>query len=164
MLKYLIVTAFLLFALNITSNAVLSTEAVGDSAAAQARVAAGEAAAKRGQWEEARRELELAVQIDPGNSVAFYDLGIAYLHMSLVNKAVETERRAIELNSKFVSAYIELGLALAQMNDLHGAEGAELMALDIDPQNKAAQRNLNVIQAKLKEVGTGTELSNCYQP
>src|SRR6516162_806766 len=105
----------------------------------------GEQEAARGNWQEAAQHFYKAVNEDDKNPVAFYDLGVAYLHLGDLSKAQIAEEQAINLKSDFISAYVQLATICSKAGDTSLAESTLRKALEADPNNQTVQANLKAI-------------------
>jgi superkiller protein 3 len=105
----------------------------------------GEAAAAAIDWQTAVSEFEAAVRMDEKSSLANYDLGIAYCHVGRFEQALEAERKALEIDPRYVPAHIQVATILTRTQDLDGAEKSLRKALEVDPNSGIAQSNLDAL-------------------
>lgn len=82
-----------------------------------------------GQKDEAIKALNNAVECDPDNLDARYNLGNAYYSRGLSEKAVEAYREVLRQNPRYVEAHINLGMALAGLGDADKAAESYRRAL-----------------------------------
>jgi choline-sulfatase len=82
---------------------------------ARAHQILGAVALHREQPAEARRQLELAVQLDPRLAVAWNTLGVARLRLDGPAAALDAWRRAVELQPDYWEALFNLGLVDAAL-------------------------------------------------
>jgi tetratricopeptide (TPR) repeat protein len=73
-----------------------------------------------------------AIDIDPGDAMVYYNLGILYNATGRREKAEDAYRRAIELNPNYTKAYNNLGLILRWTQRHAEAEAAYRQALRVD--------------------------------
>jgi Flp pilus assembly protein TadD len=69
-----------------------------DRDGAKAQVEFGISVAQRGLWQEALYRWERASQLDPGYAAAWNNLGIAYEHVGVFDKAREAYEKALDLD------------------------------------------------------------------
>ena len=90
----------------------------------QAAMEAGLQAADAEQYDEAAQYFEQAIEQDPTNARARYNLALAEQNLGDLESAVATYRRAIQLDPNLIEAYINLGY-------LYGRLGLDEEALDV---------------------------------
>ena len=117
----------------------------------------GEAANNAGNYAQAeliwRRVLQRRIR-RRNRANAHYNLGIALYHQGQLAEAVESYRRAIELNPNYAPTYNNLGLALKDQGNLPEAEQAYRQAIALKPKFTFAYNNLGIVlyaQGKLTE-------------
>ncbi|MCU1260921.1 MAG: serine/threonine protein kinase with repeat [Bryobacterales bacterium] len=96
----------------------------------------------KGNVDTAIRQLERALEVEPGYAAAYAGLAEAYLlkfvgspDRQWLNQARESGRKAVELNRDLAVAHASLGMALAE-SGAYAESGPELQkALDLDPLN-----------------------------
>src|SRR5947207_14607264 len=95
----------------------------------------GNAAAQQGDYEGAVEAFEKAVEINPNDARARYNLALAQQYLGDSELAIAGYRRAIDLDPQLVDAYINLGNLYGELG-LH-EESLETLqqALDLDPEN-----------------------------
>jgi arylsulfatase A-like enzyme/regulator of sirC expression with transglutaminase-like and TPR domain len=93
---------------------------------ARAHQVLGTVALRREQVAEARRQLELAVELDPRLAVAWNTLGVARLRLLGPGAALEAWRRAVEIAPDYWEALYNVGLASAEV----GRKGEAREALE----------------------------------
>ena len=87
----------------------------------------------------------------PDRATFLTNLGYAYQKQGLLDKAVESQRRAIALDAKLGSAWINLGNALADMGQYEAAREALQRAESLDPSDprpKASLRDLAELEKR----------------
>jgi tetratricopeptide (TPR) repeat protein len=88
--------------------ACTSVIASGDkshSETAQAHVARGVAYFKKGNYDQAIKDFDYAIELDPTNPFPFYDRGTVESSLGLYDKAIVDYSNAIQLNSTYASAF-----------------------------------------------------------
>jgi arylsulfatase A-like enzyme/cytochrome c-type biogenesis protein CcmH/NrfG len=93
---------------------------------ARAHQVLGTVALHRQQPAEARRQLELAVEIDPRMAVAWNTLGVARLQLEGPDRALAAWRQAVALHPDYWEAVFNLGLVSASV----GRKGEARQALE----------------------------------
>ena len=105
----------------------------------------GEKALKKDQFAEAEELLKSSVQIYPKNAQAWYLLGQAHHLQHQNQEAMESYRKALDLDGNFVRPYIPLArLELAEESWEDAAELSD-RALDLDPVSYPEAYLLNAI-------------------
>jgi Tfp pilus assembly protein PilF len=69
------------------------------------------------QLDAALRELEMAARLNPHDATTFNNLGMAYAQKGMMEKAVSAFERAVAIDSTYVSAWHNLGLARQKAKD-----------------------------------------------
>lgn len=97
-----------------TKGGVIDASSLEAKVPAEARSAHERAmkAVSEGRIEEAVREFELALSIDPQYLRALNDLGVLYLKLNRLKEAGSTLERALKINNRFHHARLNLGLVL----------------------------------------------------
>ena len=80
-----------------------------DSSLSAAHSCLGTLSAGTGNYQDAAKEFERAVETEPTNDDAFRGLAVAYEHLGKLEKAENTYRRAIELRPHYWAGYNWLG-------------------------------------------------------
>lgn len=133
---------------NASTPAALAAEQ--DEAAAKQFVMLGEQEASKSNWKQAVEQFFQAANKNDQDPVAFYDLGVAYLHLGELEKARFAEEQAVSLKPDFVNAHVQLATILSKMGDRSAAEKSLRKALELDPNNQMAKTNIST----LLEAGT----------
>jgi tetratricopeptide (TPR) repeat protein len=105
----------------------------------------GESFARHGDWAGASDFFFKASSLEPSRELGFYDLGIAYMHLSQLEKAKIAEERAVSLNPKFTNAQIQLATVLARLGENENAIEHLRQALALEPNNETAKHNLETL-------------------
>ena len=92
--------------------------------------------------QEAKRELEQEIQIDPSNSDAEYVLGELARQESQWPEAIEHFSRASKLDAGFGDAFLGLGVSLTSAKRFSEAIPPLETAVKLEPKNPAAHYNL----------------------
>jgi Tfp pilus assembly protein PilF len=118
----------------------------------------------QGNDDDARVQFERVLRLLPGDAratrrlaEAFSGLAAEYYDQGLVTTAVQDLRKAIQLNPADADVRINLGTVLARQGDLAGAVACFKQALEIDPHNVVAQRNLELARSILSRKRAGAK-------
>lgn len=121
----------------------------------------GESLAKSGRWQDAEKVFLEACSKDPANLAALHDLAVSYAHMDKLGEAAECERKALAIDEGYVPAHIELGCVLSRMNEKEKARVHLKRALELEPGNKIAARNLDAVNLPpVKRIKTAAAAAN----
>lgn len=101
-----------------------------------------------GRFGDAKIELEELLRGDPKNTDLLYNLGIVYIELGEVEKAIEELLGCISLDPDYSNAYVALGLTYHRQGDLEKAKEHLLHAIKINPNNLFALRNLAYLLGK----------------
>lgn len=113
-----------------------------------------------GRLEEACDWLRKSLEVDPGDGLAWNDLGEALRLLGRGNEAVEAYRHSLELEPEFVGAMNNLAVALAGQGALEEAKSYLRKAIDVAPDDPHPHNNLGVI---LESEGRVDEALLCYE-
>lgn len=95
-----------------------------------------------GRNADAIRTFTRLLQIEPGNGLAWENLGTTQLQARDVKSAETSLRRAIQIDPSLSGAYTALGVVLAQTGRRDEAIAAWKRALELDPSDENAAFNL----------------------
>jgi superkiller protein 3 len=98
--------------------------------------------------------LQKILEIDPNNSLSYYQLGVVFQEQQKLDEAIDAYKKAIALDPQYADAYNNLGVALKDQKKLDPAIDAYRKAIALNPQDATAYNNLgNVLsdQKKLDE-------------
>ncbi len=106
---------------------------------------------QQGDYADAARLIEQAIQLN-GNIPAFhFNLGNAYKQVGQFDSAIDAYRRATQLDPGFLKAHLNLGLALQAQGKLDAAIESYQYALSIKPDYAEVHNNMgNALQEKGK--------------
>jgi len=100
------------------------------------------------QYDEAQREFEAELTVDPGNAQSFAYLGDIEMKREHPEKALPLLTKAVQLNNEVRNAYIDLGVVLTEQKRYGEAVAALQRAVKLDPaQPDAHYRLARVYQA-----------------
>jgi len=103
---------------------------------------------KKNLYDEAIREFQSALDIDPGFMEAYSNLGKAYLKKKMLQQAKEIFEQGIKNNSLYPDFHNNLGFTHYLLNDMKDAVQGLLKALEINPEYTDAQLNLCIVYLK----------------
>ncbi len=131
----------------------------------------GECFEKTNRLDMAEQYYNLSIQIRPGDAETYVDLGNALQKQGRNTAAFQQLQKALELNPKLSSALHNMALCVYDDQNLHKAENAFRLAVDIDPGNTLGMCFLGIIlehqgkhnEAKdfLTEAGKNSAFNNC---
>jgi tetratricopeptide (TPR) repeat protein len=111
----------------------------------------GAAYQNTGDYDMARQAFEQALRIDQRNPIAHNKLGFLYFSLAIknndgraLNMSLESYKRAIESDPEYADAYVGLGNAYLQVNNLEGGIFCLEKALEIQPNQGTAIYNLGM--------------------
>lgn len=101
----------------------------------------GRLAEEQEDWETAVREYTKAIELDPGNAMAYHLRGIAYGALKLYEKAIKDYNKAIELNPDHSSFYNNRGVFYEDLRQYEDALKDYSKAIELDPGQAKAHSN-----------------------
>ena len=96
----------------------------------------------KGLFDEAAREFQRVIAIDPRYATAHINLSAAYLSLGRSDAAAAEARAALQIDPRSPDAMVNLSLAQSAAGQPGDAQGSLRRALEIDPHNAAAHYNL----------------------
>jgi tetratricopeptide (TPR) repeat protein len=111
-------------------------------------------------YEQARREYEQALTIDPNCLEAFHALGKLHVKMGDLEGAVKWYRKGLEKQPKEASLWLDLGMCHARRKDWPPAVEALRHAAELDPDNK---QNWNMLGCCLARSGHTDEALTAFR-
>ena len=97
---------------------------------------------QKGQADEAITHYQKALQINPDNAEAHYNLGNVLLKKGSVDEAITHYQKALQINPDYAEAHNNLGNALLQKGSVDEAIAHYQKALQINPDYAEAHYNL----------------------
>jgi tetratricopeptide (TPR) repeat protein len=119
-----------------------------------ALIALGNACVAAGRAANALRAFERLTAVDPGNGLAYQNIGVVQLRAKNFAEAEKSLRRALAIDPKLAGAHTALGALLAGTGRRDEAIDAWKHAVEADPGELNALYNLTL---KLVEAGRGPE-------
>jgi tetratricopeptide (TPR) repeat protein len=98
----------------------------------------GQIALFRGRLEESAQWTRGELELNPGNAMAWYQLGDVHVRQSKWEQAIPLLQRSLWLNPFYSGPYILLGRAYMKTNQPATAEGMLRRAIEYDPNNRTA--------------------------
>lgn len=126
----------------------------------------GRESARKQKWDEARKNLEKAVQIYPQYANAWLDLGLVHEAQNRPEEARKAYEKALEADNKLVKPYIQMAFLWARENKWQECADASDRALKLNPfdfpqaffVNAVANLNLNRLDLAEKSARDGIKL------
>jgi len=120
--------------------------------------------------DDARKELEQELKIDPRNAAAEFVLGELDLQTAKLDEAIAHFSRAVNLDAGFVDAFLELGRALTSAGKASEAVAPLENAVKLQPENPMTHYRLSIAYSRVgrkedaqRESATFKELSEKAQ-
>ena len=117
----------------------------------------GTEAIRAGQFEEAEKWFQAAVQASPDNPAARMELGVAQLRRGRPGDAAGNLSRAAELDPQMLGANLFLGIAYGQMHHADEAIAVLRRETELDPRNSQAWMWQGVIELQAGHPEKATE-------
>ena len=131
-----------------------------DMKQADVHVNRGVAYAAQGCWEEAIREYQASVHINPALAAAHYNLGLVYGQQGRLDEAIRELQTALRINPADAEAHTSLGVAYGQQGRRDEEIREYQAALRINPALAEAHGNLGAAYA---QQGRGGEAIREFQ-
>lgn len=103
-----------------------------------------------GRLEEAQRELEKSIRLNPDYALSWYNLGLVAYKKGWMDRAIDYYKRSIKLDSTYPEAYYNLGLAYYRKGLYEDAIKTYLRFLEMRPSYRNAYVNLALAYGGLK--------------
>ena len=104
-----------------------------------------------GRWEDARREFERALDLNPRYALSVYNLGLVFYRQGMMEKAIDCYHRALNLDGSSADTYFNLGLAYYQTGRYSEAAEAFKALLKLKPDYENAHYRLDLAYQRLRE-------------
>jgi tetratricopeptide (TPR) repeat protein len=99
---------------------------------------------QKGDYDQAIRDFDEAVRLNPKDAVVYYDRGVAYGRKGEVDREISDYDEAIRLDPRFAYAYNNRGVAYRQKGNYDGAMRDYNQAIRLDPKFALAYYNRGV--------------------
>jgi len=106
-----------------------------------------------GRYLPARELFEMMLEEKPGDISALCKLGVVNIKLADLNAAVDTFRRAVELDSQNPYAHRMLAFSFTELRDFKSAEQSAREAVNLAPDDAKGQFLLGIICHKLGKTG-----------
>lgn len=157
-----LVTAQMLIRLNLADAAEseLKRALTKDARLPQVHFLLGQLALFRGRLAESLEWTRKELDINPGNAMAWYQLGDIRVRGAEWDEAITTLQRSLWINPFFSGPYILLGQAYMKTDQLATAESMLRRAVQYDPNNRSAHYLLaQVLQRRGQDVAAQAEFA-----
>ncbi len=114
----------------------------------------------RNKLDDAMREYEFALRLQPDDAAANNAMGAAFLASGKGNEAIPYLSRAVKTRSDYFDARYNLGNALASQDDFNGAAEQFRLAVQLQPNDADAEANLG---SALAEMGRFSEAKTHFE-
>ncbi len=103
-----------------------------------------------GRYEDAKKEIEIAIVMNPRYAEAYNNLAVTLYKMGKSEEAINALKKAIELNSEYAEAHNNLGNIFASLKRYEDAIKELRQAIKLNPGFAGAHNNLGSIYAEQK--------------
>jgi len=100
---------------------------------------------RRKAFDEARKEFLLLTKIDPSNFENYYELGIIFYNMGVLEKAIGFFRKCVQINPKLDMAFYYLGQIYYRSGNYPDAKQMFIDTIKLDPKNYKAHYFLGLV-------------------
>ena len=104
--------------------------------------------ADQGKTAQAKRDLDQALKLDPGDSLAWNNRGILLSSLHEYKNAMRDFKHALQINPKLLSPYLGIGHCLEKLKDFEGAILSFTSAIKIEPRDFDARRSRALMYLK----------------
>jgi tetratricopeptide (TPR) repeat protein len=95
-----------------------------------------------GRYQEAARELNSCLDLDPTSADAHWQLGLVHGFVGKFEDSLSELRTAVELDGSHVKARIDLAMTYVMLGSLEEAKEQFQLVLEADPTNETALRQI----------------------
>lgn len=113
--------------------------------------------ARQNQPQKAIIEYKNAVQLDPGNDTAYFELAENYVLLNNIGKATLAYQQAAAINPGNIPAHLRIGQIYLKTGKLLEARNAATRVLETNPQTIEAYHLLSSIQIKERNLAAAVE-------
>lgn len=97
---------------------------------------------RMGKYQEASTALRKGMQRDRNSAEGYFNMAFANRMLKQLSLAISSYREAIRINPEFIDAYLNLGDVYLEMKNFSQAKVQFNKVLELDPENKHAQRGM----------------------
>ncbi len=108
-------------------------------------------------YQQALQHFQVALALDPQNSVRHYWIGMSLYHLKHYEQALPYHLRALDLDPKNPSYQINAGITLLCLKHYEKARQHYVQALALDPKNIHASHNLGSVLLQLNRIDEGRD-------
>jgi tetratricopeptide (TPR) repeat protein len=119
-----------------------------DSTSAESITDRGVGFLQAGDYEKGIAILRIAIQRDPADAVAYFNLAMALSDKGELDEAIDLLTRVVNEHPAYAHAWVALGVAYARQSNLPDAIKALKKAVEINPQDGHSHKNLGAILAQ----------------
>ena len=101
---------------------------------------------EEGKYKESIVYYSKTIELDPNNSTAYNNRGVAKYCLGQYEEAIKDYDKAIEIDPNYRNAYNNRGLAKKNLGQYKDALKDYKKALELDPNNEYARKNIQIIQ------------------
>ena len=112
----------------------------------------GVALEKKGDYSGAITHYKEALRLNPNHVRSLYNIGVIYYKLEEFEKAMAYFQQVLKQDSAYSDAYNSIGVILFRVGKVNGAIRLINIALQIDPDNEFAEKNLNEILSKTEKI------------
>jgi len=102
---------------------------------AEEYINSGNEKADAGDYQEAIKDYNKAIELNPKDAEAYYNRGLAKVKLGDYRGAIEDFNKAIEINPKIAEAYNNRGVAKGDLGDYRGEIEDYNKAIEINPKH-----------------------------
>ena len=96
------------------------------------------------QFDEAIKSYKKALEIKPGYSEAYYNMGIALRNKGDIEAAIDSYKKALEIKPDYFEVYFNMGNIFKEKGDIEAAINSYKKALAIKPDYTEAYYNMGI--------------------
>ena len=106
---------------------------------------------KKGSWQGLLKLSQQWTKSEPGNTVAWFNLGVAQAGLKQYDRAIRAYRESIRIRPEYADAWYNLGVAYFNLKQHAQGMHAYQEALRIQPEGAEAWRTLGAVYSGLKQ-------------
>jgi tetratricopeptide (TPR) repeat protein len=135
-----------------------SCVAIANYLAAEASGKPAGSAEQERLYDQARREYQQAIDVDPNYMPTYHALGQLYTTIGDHSNAVSAYRKGLDKRPKEAPLWFDLGMCHARAKEWDRAIDALKRAAELDPENRQYQKTLGYCLASAGQLGTALEV------